>query len=264
MPETLEKPTAQKFYAKVMTRSITFKDINFLALKNKMRLFQTQYISAVQWRSNTGAGLLAEGKCESVKEYMEKICPNFQILEQIYGQRKNIEPKGLIDTEDSDILEGYEYLFTESPSNDVSLDSDNYDGERDTSNKIPTNSTSQFVRSSSEPDVNRPLKTPRKESLLGIVNNMQKRKVELDMKMVDIENDKLAWEKEKYEKESEKFQKEIEAKMGIRAMELEHEKEMEKMEIEKEMKKMEVEKELKKIEIEKELKMFEIQQKYNK
>ncbi|KAL7744359.1 hypothetical protein ACLKA6_001749 [Drosophila palustris] len=84
--------------------------------------------------------------------------------------------------------------------------------------------------------------------------NMQQRKAELGMKMVDIEKDKLAWEKEKYYKESEKVQKKIEAKMSIRAMELDHEKEMKKMEIEKEMK-------MKKMEIENELEMFEIQQK---
>ncbi|KAL7744263.1 hypothetical protein ACLKA6_009221 [Drosophila palustris] len=56
VPESLEKPTAQKFYTKVMERSYTFKDLNYVVLKNKMRLLRTQFISAVQWRSNTEAG----------------------------------------------------------------------------------------------------------------------------------------------------------------------------------------------------------------
>ncbi|KAM8720433.1 hypothetical protein ACLKA7_006478 [Drosophila subpalustris] len=60
VPESLEKPTVQKFYAKVMERLYTYKDLNYVVLKNKMRLLGTQYISAVHWRSNTGAGLLAE------------------------------------------------------------------------------------------------------------------------------------------------------------------------------------------------------------
>ncbi|KAM8708688.1 hypothetical protein ACLKA7_015625 [Drosophila subpalustris] len=60
VPESLEKPTAQKFYAKVMERLYTFKDLNYVVLKNKMRPFRTQYISAVQWRSNIEVGLLAE------------------------------------------------------------------------------------------------------------------------------------------------------------------------------------------------------------
>ncbi|KAM8701756.1 hypothetical protein ACLKA7_001846 [Drosophila subpalustris] len=58
VPESLEKPTAQKFYDKVMERLYTFKDLNYVVLKNKMRLLRTQYISAVHWMSNTG--LLAE------------------------------------------------------------------------------------------------------------------------------------------------------------------------------------------------------------
>ncbi|KAL7739026.1 hypothetical protein ACLKA6_001934 [Drosophila palustris] len=36
VPESLEKPTAQKFYAKVMERLYTFKDLNYVVLKNKM------------------------------------------------------------------------------------------------------------------------------------------------------------------------------------------------------------------------------------
>ncbi|KAM8718604.1 hypothetical protein ACLKA7_001333 [Drosophila subpalustris] len=234
VPESLEKPTAQKFYAKVMERSYTFKDLNYVVLKNKMRLFRSQYISAVQWRSNTGAGFLAEGKCESVKEYMEKVCPNFTILEQIYGQRKNIEPKAVTDSTDCDVLEGYEYLFDERLRHDDTQDSENFDGELDSFNKIPISPTSRFVRASSEPSISKPCKTPRKESLMEIVNNMQQGRDKLDMNMVDIEKEKLAWEKEKYKDKPEKFQKKIEAKRGIRAMELDHEKEMKKMETEKE------------------------------
>ncbi|KAM8718900.1 hypothetical protein ACLKA7_011580 [Drosophila subpalustris] len=48
VPESLKKPTAQKFSAKVMERLYTFKDSNNVVLKNKMRLLRTQYISAVQ------------------------------------------------------------------------------------------------------------------------------------------------------------------------------------------------------------------------
>ncbi|KAL7729517.1 hypothetical protein ACLKA6_007819 [Drosophila palustris] len=32
VPESLEKPTAQKFYAKVMERSYAFKDLNYVSM----------------------------------------------------------------------------------------------------------------------------------------------------------------------------------------------------------------------------------------
>lgn len=63
-----------------------------------MRNLKCTYIAAVTWKGNTGAGLLANGEENSVAEYINKLCPNFELLEQIFGQRRNINPPVIFQT----------------------------------------------------------------------------------------------------------------------------------------------------------------------
>ncbi|KAM8719386.1 hypothetical protein ACLKA7_012010 [Drosophila subpalustris] len=84
VPESLEKPTAQKFYAKVMERSYTFKDVNYVVLKNKMRLFRTQYISKstiCDWYSNFKRGRTSTEDSKRSGRPKEVIIP--EIIRQV-------------------------------------------------------------------------------------------------------------------------------------------------------------------------------------
>ncbi|XP_037940272.1 uncharacterized protein LOC119673111 isoform X2 [Teleopsis dalmanni] len=75
--ESFEKPTAQLFYLKIMAKSNSFSGLNFLVLKNKMRYLKTGFISAMEWKKSTGAGLTADMGERSVTEHVLKICPKF-------------------------------------------------------------------------------------------------------------------------------------------------------------------------------------------
>ena len=66
--------------------------ILWLALKSKMRHMKASYLCAMAWKSQTGAGLLESGDENSVQEYIKKICPHWDLLENIFHQRKNINP----------------------------------------------------------------------------------------------------------------------------------------------------------------------------
>ena len=51
---------------------------------------KASYLSAMAWKSQTGAGLLESGDENSVQEYIKKICLHWALLENIFHQRKNI------------------------------------------------------------------------------------------------------------------------------------------------------------------------------
>ncbi|XP_046812645.1 uncharacterized protein LOC124421452 [Lucilia cuprina] len=103
--ESYEKPTAQYFYKKIAAKSTIPKSIEWVPMKNKMRHLKSSYMSALNWRNQTGAGLLATGNEKTVEEYIDKICPMFKYLEQIFGQRRGVNPLIIIETsmEDQDI-----------------------------------------------------------------------------------------------------------------------------------------------------------------
>lgn len=92
---------------------------NWTLMKSKMRNLKTSYLKAVSWKSQTGAGLLAEGNESSVSEYIHKVCPYWELLEQIFGQRKSVNPVVVIDTSSNN----YEECIneTEPPNTDTSI-----------------------------------------------------------------------------------------------------------------------------------------------
>ncbi|XP_062556350.1 uncharacterized protein LOC134221173 [Armigeres subalbatus] len=104
-PEAFEKPTAQYFYKKIAEKVPSIQALSWTLMKSKMRNLKTSYLKAESWRGQTGAGLLAEGNESSVSEYIHKICPHWQILEQIFGQRKSVNPVVVIDTSSSNYEE---------------------------------------------------------------------------------------------------------------------------------------------------------------
>lgn len=56
-----------------------------------MRHLKTTYVKACQWKKNTGAGLLENGDGKSVVEHINKICSHHDLLESVFGTRKNVD-----------------------------------------------------------------------------------------------------------------------------------------------------------------------------
>ncbi|XP_049316816.1 uncharacterized protein LOC125779501 [Bactrocera dorsalis] len=103
-PESFEKPIAQKFYSKLSAKCPLLANINWKVMKSKMRYLKGIYMEAVKWRSQTGAGLIENGEEESVKDYIQNICPFFEILDEIFGLRKGMNPTVIIESSNIEIL----------------------------------------------------------------------------------------------------------------------------------------------------------------
>ncbi|XP_054091252.1 uncharacterized protein LOC128922890 [Zeugodacus cucurbitae] len=86
-PESFEKPTSQRFYEKLQQNTPALQSVVCVAMKSKMRYLKALYVAAAAWKNKTGSGLLANGDESSVSAHVNKICPNFDLLEVIFGQR---------------------------------------------------------------------------------------------------------------------------------------------------------------------------------
>ncbi|XP_067633655.1 uncharacterized protein [Eurosta solidaginis] len=112
-PESFEKPTAERFYTRIKSMASSLRQIEWMSLKCKMRYLKASYVSALDWKNKTGSGLLASGDESSVTAYIQKICPNFDMLADIFGQRKNVSPPFIFDSQiDTQMTIDHSYLIS--------------------------------------------------------------------------------------------------------------------------------------------------------
>lgn len=91
----LQKPTTRIYYEKLVVETPLFASINFDVLRNKSKNLKESYQRAIKWRQNTGQGVENE---ESIRDYILRICPHFDLLDEIYSERPNVNPPYIIDT----------------------------------------------------------------------------------------------------------------------------------------------------------------------
>lgn len=141
-PDRIEKPTHQIFYSNLVKNEPELSDVTWTICDNKIRNLRSDYQKAMKWKQQTGAGLMEDGKQNTVKEYILKICPHFDMLHEIFGQKKSVNPTSVVDSniqnsntiiesiqvvqQSSDDFESYEVLddystFDQSNSNEVQL-----------------------------------------------------------------------------------------------------------------------------------------------
>jgi len=195
---------------------------------------KTAFTSAVSWKSQTGAGLLEDGNEESVQQYLHKICPHYELLEQLFGQRKNIVPAVVYSTtSEVDVLLGdddmpAEYLLDEGlsaplsePTNVQSTTASQAIGYQQNDNEFPEPSDLQ-TESQTPRNIRQTRQTrqPRKRepTALESLVDIQKSKLELEVK-------KFEWEKERETYELEIKKQKMMQDFEIRKLELELEKE---------------------------------------
>lgn len=68
-PSLFEKPTAPRFYTDLLAHMPLINEaaLDHTAMKNKMSYLKSQYTKAISFRDNTGSGLLADGKENTVR-----------------------------------------------------------------------------------------------------------------------------------------------------------------------------------------------------
>ncbi|CAL8134472.1 unnamed protein product [Orchesella dallaii] len=93
----IEKPNANAYYVLAL-KKLGLEDCTVSQLKNMVANLKRKYIKAIDWRNNTGQGVLDEEGEESVLGILRKRCPFFDDLEEIFGSRSSIKPPSLHDS----------------------------------------------------------------------------------------------------------------------------------------------------------------------
>ncbi|XP_049315773.1 uncharacterized protein LOC125779175 [Bactrocera dorsalis] len=217
-------------------------------MKSKMRYLKSSYVAAAAWKNKTGSGLLANGDESSVSAHVNKICPNFDLLEVIFGQRKNVNHGVIFESTDS--IE----VLTDSPCADSSLNDtiDSYDlcaldCEDLVDPILPISSDCSAAAAGTS--------TPQSSLDFRSSTKKPKRKGEAPFnKLIFIQEKRLELEVKKIELEKEKENNEIE----LKRIELNNQLEMKRIETESEKEtKLEIEK--LKLASEERIKMFELE-----
>ena len=64
--KSLEKPNAVTFYEKCLN-ALKFEDCSVNQLKNQVKNLRSKYTKTIEWRNNTGQGVLVENGEQSLK-----------------------------------------------------------------------------------------------------------------------------------------------------------------------------------------------------
>ena len=146
-------------------------------------------------------------------DYVERICPNYDLLYDIFGQRKNVQPSGLVESSASDII--FE-LIEGNPEEETYEPSTGSTSLECRSGSLNSSESEIDFTQSPSPSGSRTKLSKRKSdtSLASMLMAMQSEKLAMDEK-------KLAWEKEKFEKELELKVKDMEKDERLRMYELE-------------------------------------------
>lgn len=183
-----QKPTAERFYIRIKSRSLALEKIEWMSLKCKMRYLKSSYVSAVDWKNRTGSGLLASGDEKSVAQYINKTCPHFDLLADIFGQRKNVSPPFIYDSHtDVEFLSEY----CDSISYDVVIES-GQDSVLEASPRGQT-STPEPLTPISSLDCNQRKRKQKKICNSNPFNNLlqiQEKKLELEVQKLELEKEK--------------------------------------------------------------------------
>lgn len=63
-----------------------------------MGTFKTKYTNAIKWRNSTGNGVLEEQGQDTVDYMINGICPHFDLLDQLFGHKANVNPPYIDET----------------------------------------------------------------------------------------------------------------------------------------------------------------------
>uniref|UniRef100_T1JGI1 Myb/SANT-like DNA-binding domain-containing protein n=1 Tax=Strigamia maritima TaxID=126957 RepID=T1JGI1_STRMM len=88
---TFMKPTAEVYYNKMLSE-LQFICCNVSQIKNKVRNLRKCYIETTQWRDSAGQGILEKSGAESLRAIILSKCPDFDDLDEIFGNTIHVSP----------------------------------------------------------------------------------------------------------------------------------------------------------------------------
>lgn len=260
------------FYEDVKSKLPVLANINANVMRHKMRYLKSKYLKAIQWKSQTGAGVLETEGEQYVADYLENMCPYFNNLHNIFGSRKNVNIPIVFNSTDNvdtmlscieaqpenDWIELIESVETQGVQEDYSsyLMSQPYNGEslpEGLNIELPENSTV-------EPAVVHTLDEQDPEGSasgisFGQPRAVKKRKVSEKTPIhavLDLQSERLELEKKKFEWQMSKEKHEL----NMKNVQLQQQLEIKKMELEMEER---VRKHAEELKAANDLKKFEIE-----
>ncbi|XP_050335787.1 myb/SANT-like DNA-binding domain-containing protein 4, partial [Bactrocera neohumeralis] len=182
--------------------------------------FENDFLSALKWKGQTGAGLLESGDPHSVEEYIKRICPFYEDLHVIFGRRISVQPPAIYQS--TELVSALDDTYIEyTPEIDP-----------DTSSSSPLPSPSVIMYPSANEVVSPPANfactsTPRRNmkrshsssNPFSLLFEIQNKKLELEMKKLEIEKER---EENSFQLQKLRLEKEMEVEME--KVRLEHER----------------------------------------
>uniref|UniRef100_A0A1A9WNH9 Uncharacterized protein n=1 Tax=Glossina brevipalpis TaxID=37001 RepID=A0A1A9WNH9_9MUSC len=248
-PGTFERPTAQKFYDKISTNCKLLQMTNWSSMKNKVRNCKVSYIKARKWKEESQKMPNDEKKA---KEYLNKICPHYDILDQIFGACLEDTLEISEDTRTNDDLghndlKGTDHLNSQESQSSLDESLKQHDDDDDDHDDDPLITTS-FPVSKSNIKTTKSIDDRKACSCRWrLWANIEKRKLEIEQKKLVFEQKKFEWQLEREEAELELKEKQFNQQFELRKLELEKDERLEKEKIKLQL---EQEERLKKYEIE--------------
>lgn len=225
----IEKPTARLYFEKFIGQNKEFEGVNPDIIKSKVQTFKKSYQGAVNWLNNTGQGV-EDG--DNIRSYLKRICPYYEILNEIYGERPSVHIPVTVDTgaDDNGGTSDYENeVFTPAvfePMVEEFLDDSNEFYIDNHATPSPPDNHAPAIRERADKrkaELSRAgSKTPRyvKNSLVQLTE-IQKSRNEIQEKKIDVEVQRLKLENEWQEKKLKLEEKKIEMEERIRMAEIE-------------------------------------------
>lgn len=224
-----QKPTAQSFYKKCISRIPELAKFNPENMRQKMKNFRTSYTKANDWRKSTGAGL-EENDENTIGEQLNKMCPYWNYLEEIFGGKTNLNPVAIYEAGQGFKGEVNEELII---NDDIEIDFDFEDGSQNAQSIEGTD-----MDQSTASDSNQNKSDDNESQLFSLAKRMQTKPasrptsnnssallLQITQMRSDIQEKKLAIEERKLALEERRLDQDFEIKkmeLEVRKMEAEN------------------------------------------
>ncbi|XP_037935129.1 uncharacterized protein LOC119669351 isoform X1 [Teleopsis dalmanni] len=86
-PNSFETPTSIKFYTSIIENNVGLRKYSWVSMRDKMKNVKAKYKQAIEWREQNGQ---EEEFDSTITDSINKICPYFEQLDAIFGDRKPV------------------------------------------------------------------------------------------------------------------------------------------------------------------------------
>ncbi|CAG9822120.1 unnamed protein product [Phaedon cochleariae] len=239
----IEKPTAVVYYQNIINKN-KLVNLNPTLIKNKVRNLKEQYNKAVTWLNGTGMGLINDKDGKTVEEYIHKICPFWDLLDEIYNQNVGIHLPPILDSlDDGETHSIQQEASAEEPVDELELLQEESEEVADVEEIILVEERNEnvalpaediclngFKRKLNQNDKWKPKKQTK--TTLESLNDLNKIRSDIQNSKLEVEKEKLEFQKHQWNQQLELEREKIASAEKLEIMRIEKEERIAKFEIE--------------------------------